>query len=104
MKELQEKKIDKYQRKQSIKRLDSLTQQNQEDAYNFYSDKLNAIQQMMTVDPNAVQRSDTSVNYLEEQIIRLEDEVFTKYNVRYSELRLIVQKRQLNSSTNPAAS
>ena len=73
MKEYQDKKGDKYQRKLSVKRLDSLTQQNQEDAYNFYTDKLNAIQQMMASDPTAIERSDNSVNFLEEQIVRLED-------------------------------
>ncbi len=104
MKEYQDKKGDKYQRKQSLKRLDSLTQQNQEEAFNFYSDKLNAIQQMMASDPTAIERSDNSVNFLEEQIVRLEDQVYVKFNVRYTELRIIVQKRQLNSSTNPAAS
>ena len=104
MKEYQDKKGDKYQKKLSVKRLDSLTQQNQEDAYNFYTDKLNAIQQMMASDPTAIERSDNSVNFLEEQIVRLEDQVYVKYNVRYTELRMIVQKRQLNSSTNPAAS
>ena len=104
MKEYQDKKGDKYQKKLSVKRLDSLTQQNQEDAYNFYTDKLNAIQQMMASDPTAIERSDSSVNFLEEQIVRLEDQVYVKYNVRYTELRMIVQKRQLNSSTNPAAS
>ena len=59
---------------------------------------------MMASDPTAIERSDNSVNFLEEQIVRLEDQVYVKYNVRYTELRMIVQKRQLNSSTNPAAS
>ena len=59
---------------------------------------------MMASDPTAIERSDNSVNVLEEQIVRLEDQVYVKYNVRYTELRMIVQKRQLNSSTNPAAS
>ena len=65
MNEELDKRADKYQKKQTVKKLSAMDEQLVNEAYNHYSEQLSKANQLMLENPDLIS-SDKHVNYIEE--------------------------------------
>ncbi|CDW84319.1 UNKNOWN [Stylonychia lemnae] len=73
-----------------------------EDAYSYYSEQITAFNSKLKETPDPQNHDNHTGSKLEEEGIKLEDQVYLVYGIHYRQLRKIVLQRQNSSSNNPA--
>lgn len=91
-----DKRVSKYEKKLSFKRIKEYSEQQKEEAYTFYSKKLSE-QNQLVKEEKADDKE--SVNYIQEQSIKLEDQVFIKFGIKYTDLRVLIRERIVEAET-----
>ncbi|CDW87151.1 UNKNOWN [Stylonychia lemnae] len=92
------KRQDKRLVSQRSKKTGELTIDAQNEAYNFYSEKLSYANQQVIDNPDTV-NSDKHINYIEEQSLKLEDQIYLKYGLSFHEFRIILERKKEDSET-----
>ena len=62
--------------------MEELSEETKEEALNYFTENLHQIKEMLVDDPESI-NPHQSPNFIEEQSLKIEDEVFLKFGIKY---------------------